>query len=379
MQRRDFLKTFLGLGLLGLTPITAASAFPGRRLLLVELKGGNDGLNTLVPYADPAYYRLRPRIAIVRDKVLKLDEKRGLHPALKPLMASWEAGELALVEGVGYPGPNRSHFRSIEIWEAGGASNQYLDTGWLSRAFSRVAGNRRPQAVVLGGGGNGVFAGHALDSLVMNDPERFLEEAGAMPGHAAAGGNPALAHLLRVEGGLKAGARRLAQGLPGVDTVGRFPRHRLGRDLRNAARLFSSTHAPGMIKVSHGSFDTHANQVGAHQRLLSQLAEGLVAFRSAMQARGQWHDVLVMTYSEFGRRAGENASRGTDHGTAAAHLLLGGQVKGGFYGRSPDLGRLEQGDLVFTTDYRRMYASVAQEWLGVPSEGGPFRPLGCIV
>ena len=138
-----------------------------------------------------------------------------------------------------------------------------------------------------------------------------------------------MAHLLEVESSLKAGARRLARGLPQAGAVGDFPRSRIGRDLRNAARLFSSPASPGMIKVSHGSFDTHANQQGAHQRLLAQLAEALAAFRAAMLSAGQWRDVLVMTYSEFGRRAGENASRGTDHGTAAAHLLLGGRVKGG--------------------------------------------------
>ena len=270
MQRRDFIRTLCGLGLIGLVPLATAGAGPQRRLLLIELKGGNDGLNTLIPCADPAYRRLRPRIAIERERVLQLDERQGLHPALAPLMTSWRAGELALVRGLGYLEPNRSHFRSIEIWETGSAADRYLETGWLARAFGRAAdAGRRPQAVVLGGGSGGVFVGPGLDSIIMDDPERFLKVARRLPAHAAKPANPALTHLLEVESSLKAGARRLARGLPQAGAVGDFPRSRIGRDLRNAARLFSSPASPGVIKVSHGSFDTHANQQGAHQRLLA--------------------------------------------------------------------------------------------------------------
>ena len=378
MQRRDFIRTLLGMGLAGWMPGVMARPHPHRRLLLIELRGGNDGLNTLIPYADPAYHRLRPRIGITREKVLQLDERLGLHPALEPLMASWESGELALVQGLGYPRPNRSHFRSIEIWETGSAAGQYLDTGWLARAFASAGRPSRPRAVVLGRGGAGVFSGPGIDSLVMQAPERFLRGAWGLAGHPADELNPALTHLVLVEERLRTGARELARGLASAGQPSGFPRHRLGRDLANAARLFRSGHSPDMIKLSHGSFDTHANQPGAHQRLLEQLAGGLAAFRASMQDAGKWNGVLVMTYSEFGRRAAENASRGTDHGTAAVHLLLGGRVKGGLYGQTPELVRLDGGDLVFTTDFRRLYASITQEWFGLGAVDGPFPPLDCI-
>lgn len=379
MQRRDFLKSALALGLAGLSPALYPAAGNRRHLLLIELKGGNDGLNTLVPYSDPVYHRLRPRLAIPREKVLQLTPGAGFHPALEPLMKPWQAGELAVVQGLGYPNPNRSHFRSIEIWETGSDAQEYLDSGWLARLLGNGGGRSGVvDGVALGRGGAGPLMGGGINSLVMDDPEGFLKRAARLAASSAASDNPALKHLLDVERDLKSGSVKLAQGLPRADALGEFPKHRLGRDLKNAARLFSGGNPPRVIKLSHGSFDTHANQAGRHQRLLSQLAEGVAAFRAAMKANGLWDNTLVMTYSEFGRRVKENASGGTDHGTAAPHLLLGGRVAGGLYGEAPDLNRLDKNDLRFTTDYRRLYATVAEAWFGMGAVDRRFRPIDCL-
>ncbi len=194
----------------------------------------------------------------------------------------------------------------------------------------------------------------------------FLKRAARFDAEGRAAGNPALAHLLAVEGGVERVRRGLAQRLQELSFDGKeFPKSRIGQGLREAARLILMGDAAPVIKVSHGSFDTHANQRARHDRLLRQLAQALAAFRNTLRAQGAWDRVLLMTYSEFGRRVAENGSRGTDHGQAATHLVMGGRVRGGRYGEFPDLRHLSDGDLAFTTDFRRLYNSVLVEWFGV--------------
>jgi uncharacterized protein (DUF1501 family) len=341
-----------------------------RVLILIELNGGNDGLNTLIPYGDDRYYQVRPRLAIPRERVLQLTEKIGLHYALKPLMPLWHARELAWVQGVGYANPNRSHFRSIEVWETASDSEQILDEGWLARLFEAYPppSDFTAEGIVLGRRDAGPLSGKTIKTVALEDPQQFLAQASLVHAMEQTSPNRALAHILQVQRELThaAGdlARRLEQASPLQTT---FPSSPIGRQLQTAAQLLSAKVPVAVIKVSIGSFDTHANQLNHHERLLKELAEGVVAFRQAVRLAGQWDRVLIMTYSEFGRRVGENASAGTDHGTAAPHLLLGGTVKGGLYGKAPSLGDLQEGDLRHSIDYRSLYRTAITNWWGLPA------------
>ena len=334
----------------------------------MELKGGNDGLNTLVPFADTAYRRLRPRLAIASDEVLRLDEASGLHPSLEKLMPIWSAGELALVQGLGYPEPNLSHFRSIEIWDTASRSDEYRDDGWLARAFARhpSPAGYAADGVVVGSADLGPLAGSGVRTLSLANPEQFLRNAKLAKAPAAGTGNASLAHVLRVERDIQRAADRLH---PGREFATTFPAGPFGAATRTAAQLAANREGISAIRITLGGFDTHANQAGIHAALLRQLGEGLGALRDALKEIGRWSDTVVATYSEFGRRAQENQSGGTDHGTANVHFVLGGAVRGGLAGQAPLLDRLDAGgNLAFTTDFRSYYAGLLAGTLG--SEAG---------
>jgi uncharacterized protein (DUF1501 family) len=384
MDRRNFLNA---IGAASVASVVPASAFAQRSpagyanlLVLVELKGGNDGLNTVVPYADDQYYAVRPRLAIPRDQVLRLDAQAGLHPALEPLMGMWKNRELAVVQSVGYPNANLSHFRSIEIWDTASKSNEYLGEGWLARAFAAAPAPRSFAAdgVVVGGAEMGPFAGGATRAIALTDTQQFLRQA-RLAAPAGQAGNTALQHILRVEQDIV----QAAAGLNGNHAFAvEFPRTAFGNAVRTASQVIASKAGVAAIKVSLNGFDTHSNQPGTHARLLKDLADGLAALRSALMEIGRWDSTLIMTYAEFGRRPRENLSNGTDHGTANAHFLLGGRVKGGLYGPPPGLSRLDgNGNLPFAVDFRDVYATVLDRWWGADSAGalkGRFAALDIV-
>lgn len=375
MKRRDFVRV-LGLGPLafGASSLLGAPATPGRArtLVLLELSGGNDGLNTVVPYADPVYRKMRPTLAHDPDQVRKIAPGVGLHPALGNLARAFEAGELAIVQGLGYPDPNRSHFRSIEIWETGSEAEDYLDEGWLARAFGRLrrAEDRVADSIVMGRS-EGPLAGLGMRNIVMQGRGQMLKAATRLRElEAARRKNKALLHILEVRQTVRDAALAIqARFQAAAPLKTSFPKTPLGKQLEGAARIRAAGLEVPVLKLTHGGFDHHANQKGQHQRLLAQLDEALGAFAAAMKEVGAWRDTLVVTYGEFGRRVAENASRGTDHGTAAPHFLLGGRVKGGLHGKHPSLTELDAGDLKFHVDYRDLYAAVAERWLQVSPKG----------
>ena len=347
----------------------AASA-EERILILVELKGGNDGLNTVVPYTDSTYYQLRPVIGIKPEEVIRLDEKTGLHPELKALQALWNQGELGIVQGVGYPQPNLSHFRSIEIWQTASKSTEYLADGWAARGMKAGYGARRhftAEGVLIGGGELGPLTGARAISL--NNPEAFVNQSRFAQDMetSPAKGNLALKHLMQVESDIN----RAAQGLRGEtwNFTTPFPAGAFGSGVKAAAQIVASQKGKAgvpVITLTLGSFDTHQSQPGAHANLLRQLAEGMVALKSSLMELGAWDRTLVMTFSEFGRRARQNNSNGTDHGTVAPHFVAGGAVRGGLYGQPPDLSRLDATEnALYSTDFRQLYATVAKDWWGV--------------
>lgn len=389
MKRRDFLSNFstaTGAALLsahapGWAQAVAqrANSVQDRILILIELKGGNDGLNTVVPYADSAYYQLRNTIGIKSEELIKLDDKVGLHPDLKAMLPFWEKNELAIVQGVGYPEANLSHFRSIEIWDTASKASEYLSDGWITRGMQSGLASKTKftaEGVLIGMNDFGPLAGAKAVSL--NDPVAFVNQSrlARVNELAAATQNPALRYLLKVENEISQAADGLRGDKYAFNTV--FPTGQFGNGVAAAAQIVASqrrnivgVNAGGVpvMCLTLGSFDTHQNQLGTHAGLLKQLAEGMAALKSALTELGAWDRTMVMTFSEFGRRAKQNSSGGTDHGTAAPHFIAGGAVRGGLYGQTPDLSRLDSNqNVLYTTDFRQIYATVAQQWWGVNAE-----------
>jgi uncharacterized protein (DUF1501 family) len=386
MLRRDFLKAITAGISVALLPsrifaaLNNSSGQYSNLLILVELKGGNDGMNTVIPFTNSAYYQLRPKIAIARDTVLQLSQSIGLNPALQALMPIWHAKELAVLQGVGYPDASLSHFRSIEIWDTASKANEYLEDGWLGRTFEKMPPPQdfAADGVVMGSPEIGPMLGSTARTIVMADEAQFKRQA-KLASHADQAGNKAMQHVLRIENDILQAASKL-----GGDVILKteFPIHAFGKVCKNACQLAAQTSPVAAIRLTLTGFDTHQNQVGAQTNLLKQLAEGLSALRAGLIETNRWNSTLIMTYAEFGRRAKENQSGGTDHGTANMHFALGGKVRGGLLGEYPNLNSLDGvGNVRHTVDFRSAYASVLQQWWGADSLavlGGNFKPLELI-
>ena len=407
MTRRSWLR-LMGASALSL-PLTTAPAWAagaglgkGHTLILIELEGGNDGLNTLIPYRDDNYRRARPTLGLSGNEVLPLDGDMGLHPSLSRLAGSWERGHLRLVEGVGYPNPNRSHFRSIEIWNAGLSADTKETQGWISRLMTQDSLGLDTDGIGLGGEmgplrGPGRFTG--LEEIEQFfDQAEALRTAGVLGGYGEAmdggtmdgdammshsvrpgGGNAALDHLLSVHSNAVGTADLLERKLRQASKRDfNLPNSTLGLQLAAALQLMDAGVTTPVMKVSHGGFDTHAYQAESHAFLLQELDEAMSAFERAARDMGLWNHVTLMTYSEFGRRFYENGSEGTDHGTAAPVILSGGRVAGGFGGARPSLENrdLVDDDMVHTTDFRALYSGIIADLWGLePSKvvDGMFR------
>jgi uncharacterized protein (DUF1501 family) len=346
-------------------------------LVLVELKGGNDGLNTLVPYTDRVYYSLRPKLAIARDAVVQISDRAGLHPSLAPLKPLWDDKSLAVLQGVGYPDPNLSHFRSIEIWDTASKSSEYLQDGWLTRTFaaSPTPAGFAADGVIIGSNDMGPLAGGGTRAIALADTAQFLRRARLVHAEQARG-NKALLHVLKTESDIVQAAERLDGGHE-FATV--FPATPFGNAVKTASRVVANRAGIAAVRITLNGFDTHVAQAATQARLLTDLAQGLVALRSALVEIERWDSTLALTYAEFGRRPQENLSAGTDHGTANVHFATGGRVRGGLYGEAPNLGALTaNANVAHAIDFRSVYATALDNWWNVDSQaalGGRFAPL----
>lgn len=385
MDRRNFLKLAASTPLValpaGLAANVAWAAPTGadyrNRLVLIELKGGNDGLNTLVPYANPTYYALRPKLAIPRDQVVGLTDSVGLHPSLAPLLPFWKHRQLAVLQGVGYPAPNLSHFRSIEIWDTASKSEEYLQDGWLTRTFGTAPTPKNfvADGVIIGSSDLGPLAGGGTRAIALANTEQFLRRARLATSEGQSR-NKALQHILKVEADILQAASHLSADRTFTTE---FPQNGFGNAIRTAAQVIANQAGVAVVRVTLTGFDTHSGQPATQARLLAELAGGIVALKSALDELDQWNSTLVLTYAEFGRRPKENLSSGTDHGTSSVHFALGGRVAGGLYGEQPSLERLSgDGNVNYAIDFRSVYATVLDRWWGVPSAGplgGRFAPV----
>lgn len=359
-----------------------------RALVVVQLVGGNDGLNTLVPHGNPAYRRLRPNLGLATESLLRPrgsdGAQFGWHPALSNLAEAFDAGEVAAIQQVGYPQPNLSHFRSQDIWDTGVHRGSLPGDGWLGRA----TGNERP-ALALGaevaplavqpseGGGAAVrrFSDYDLAGAMTRrdeDPARGRARARVVEHlHRVGGEDPLRDGVARSFDDLLELEERL-QVARGVEFRGVFPNNPLGRDLQLVAQLLGSGHPSRVYHVSQATYDTHTDQLRDHGRLLGELDGALGAFRSALRSLGVEEDVLVLTTSEFGRRPAESGigrAVGSDHGTASVMLLWGGRVRPGIHGGEIRLDRLDgDGNPPFEIDFRSVYASLLEGWLGLDAD-----------
>lgn len=408
-SRRRFLQTSLASstlvamgattvpGFLGQSARAAGAVKPNDRILVVvQLLGGNDGLNTVVPHGIDGYNRGRRTLRIGSSQVHKVTPEIGLHPAMGGMSKLLEKGRLAIVQGVGYPNPDRSHFRSMEIWEAGRLENdaKALETGWLGRAIDlkgrkpgedplamHVGGRSLPQA--LRSLKSEVPALESLETfklkLTGSEPERKAERT-ALSAMAAAdrkADDPLLGFIRQTTLSAYESSSRLEQ-VASKGGESKYPNFGLARRLELVARMIKAGFGTRIFYTSIDGFDTHANQLGTHAALLTEVSDSLGAFHEDLAAAGQADRVVVLAFSEFGRRVQENASLGTDHGAAAPVFLVGPVARAGLVGNHPSFDDLDDGDLKHHTDFRRVYAAVLADWLDCPPRsvvGDQFPPL----
>lgn len=370
----------------------------GNILVVLQLAGGNDGLNTVIPVGDGEYIKARPKIAIRDKSALLLDPKTGLHPALAGLYGAFQDGHLAVVQAVGYPNPNRSHFRSTEIWATATDENQSSTTGWIGRYFDNACqgcdaavgialAGQTPQAFAAampkgvlyqgnsGGGGKKRKAEAGLqleaDGSMMTGEEDGEGPAGGsigeIGGPTGKGKMSSLDFLERTDMDAKVSQQEIAKASARAKNLVPYPGSRLGQNFASVARLIAGGMPTRVYYISQGGYDTHVEQSGAHERLLREMGDAVAAFLADLKAQGNLGRVSLMTFSEFGRRLKENASGGTDHGAAAPLFLAGGAVHAGLHGKMPSLAKkdLNDGDVQFNVDFRSVYATVLEKHLGV--------------
>jgi uncharacterized protein (DUF1501 family) len=367
-----------------------------RSLVVVQLGGGNDTLNTVIPYADPTYYKVRPTLAVAQKDVLALNDQIGFNPALSPFKSLYDSGHLALVQGVGYPNPNRSHFRATDIWTS--ARPDIVEpTGWLGRYLDNsCSGEDRPLSAVdvadtvsklFWTGQSVVPAISSIEGLDFQTDGRFpndrnnqIDAFKALNGGGSGRGyDPFIRHAATEALDTSAKLKAIAGT---YKSTAQYPANGFARGLQTIAKILSADLGTKVFHVTVGGFDTHAGQARTHATLLKTAAEGIQAFLRDLEGLGKLDDVLVMTFSEFGRRVVENGSAGTDHGAGSSLYIVGGGVRGGVYGSHPSLTDLDNGDLKYGIDFRSVYGTIVQDWLGTAPEailgGGSFPSLGFV-
>lgn len=349
----------------------------GKVLVLIQFLGGNDGLNTIIPFEDAIYYNKRPKIGIAKDQVLKLDTLRGINPSLKSFKDLYDSGKLTVVQNVGYENPNRSHFRSTDIWLSGSASNEFIYDGWVGRYLSQAFPDfpaqipKNPMAVQLGSVESMLLQGPAGSlGTVFENPNSFYQLVNGAtadtdpPPNTLAGQE--LKYLKEVAAQSIQYANVIKTAADKASNLVTYPTTNLAKQLAIVAELISGGLETPVYLTTIGGFDTHADQVVNQGKLFKYVADAVAAFQADIEKAGVADKVTIMTFSEFGRRVNENGSLGTDHGTAAPLFVIGKSVKGGFLGQNPSLTDLDSnGDIKFQYDFRQVYSTVLRDHLGL--------------
>jgi uncharacterized protein (DUF1501 family) len=390
LSRRQFVKGAAVFSAAGFAPrflsdtaAHAAQAISGfqddRVLVVVQLSGGNDGLNTVVPYGHDEYYRARPNLGLKGDSLLKINEELALHAKLEPLKHLYDDGKLGIVQGIGYPNPNRSHFRSTEIWETASGAEEYLGTGWIGRYFdNNCSGSAKPQVgLALDPERPQSFEGEKGFGISTMSPKQYgwtagteadTEETFAALNREGRGGNSTLDFLRHTTTNAVLSSKEVQMAADKGKVAAQIRGGRNSQQLDAIAGLIRGGLDTRIFYASTGGFDTHAGQLNAHEGLLEGVANVLARFQNQLEKDGTADRVVTLVFSEFGRRVNENGSGGTDHGTAAPLFVMGSKVRGGLHGAYPSLTDLDRGDLKYTTDFRQVYATLLTDWFGADAQ-----------
>ncbi len=379
INRRKFLHVgSLATGTLMLPKFLKAFERPAYRmggnkvLVVLQLSGGNDGLNTVIPVRNDIYYRERPGLAISKDQALALNSETGLHPSLTHLKSLYDEGNLSILNSVGYPNPDRSHFRSMDIWQTASNSNEYLNSGWLGRYLdAQCAGCSKPtQVLEMDDMLSLALSGDHMKGIALRDPKRLFETSQdpffkdmLQAGIHEQAEDPA-SYLYKVMAETLSGADYIFQQSKLRPSVTVYPNTEIGKNLKTIASLIASDINTRVYYVSLGSFDTHVGQQAKQEKLFNDLNDAIKPFTDDLKLNHRFEDVLIMSFSEFGRRVGGNGSGGTDHGTANNMFLISGGLKNkGILNEMPDLSNLAEGDLNAQLDFKQVYATVLNKWL----------------
>jgi uncharacterized protein (DUF1501 family) len=383
MKRRDFLKNsalvsgaFMVPAFLKPFEAMAKSQLSGyKNLVIIQLSGGNDGLNTIVPYGNDIYYQKRNTIAINKTDIIKLDDMQGLNPSLSALKDIYDLGWMSVINSVGYPNPDRSHFRSMDIWQTGSESNQFLSTGWIGRYLdANCQVNKNPYtAIEVDDTLSLAMKGIKMKGVAVQDPEKLYQTTrepffkDLVHAHNATDLNEDnLGYLYKTMIESYSSADYIRNTSKTYNVTGTYPATQLGNQLKTVSKFINSGLETRVYYVSLSGFDTHIRQNDQQARQLKIYGDAVAAFIKDLKQTGKLDDTLVMTFSEFGRRVEQNASNGTDHGTANNILVYGGKLKkAGIYNNAPDLATLDNGDLKYEIDFRDVYATLLDKWLNM--------------
>jgi uncharacterized protein (DUF1501 family) len=353
-----------------------AAVPPGNKVMVVlQFSGGNDGLNTVIPFRNDIYYRSRPKLGIQKQQALQLTDEAGLNPALPFLKDLFDEGSLGIMNNVGYPNPDHSHFRSMDIWQSASDSNQYVTTGWLGRYLDAQCNDcgKPTQALEIDDVLSLALKGENLKGLALRDPkklysssnERFFKEINASHDHEEATAD----YLYKTLSETLSSADYIYEQSRRHPSSQTYPPTQLGKNLKTICSLILSDINTKVYYVSLGSFDTHVNQENQQKRLFTELNDAISAFVKDLKSNNRFEDVTIMTFSEFGRRVAQNASGGTDHGTANNMFFISGGLKQkGLLNPLSDLSDLDEGDLKFTVDFKSVYATLLHNWLAADDE-----------
>ena len=375
MKRRDFIRNSALASTWAfvpgfLKPFESLGAYKGKRLVVIELSGGNDWLNCIVPYKNDLYFKTRPSLALGTDMLVPLEKDMALNRSLIALKDLYDNGELAIVNDVGYPNPDRSHFRSMDIWHTASSANEYFQTGWIGRYLDSEC-EQAMKAVQLDNYLSLALKGKRLNGIATTDIDRLHKEfknayfnkiVELAKKEALQSDNRDYMYkmLINTDSGIDHLKEKFNRSTGSAD----YPNTSFGKQLKNISTLIGNGCEATVYYLNLTGFDTHANQLARHNELQVQYAEGVSSFTNDLKKQGTWDGTLIFTFSEFGRRVEENASKGTDHGAAGNVLLMGKQLKKkGIVNQNPDLSDLTDGDLKYSVDFRRVYSNILESWL----------------
>ena len=378
MERRDFIKrTSLASAALWmpnfLKPLERFVADEYRNLVVIQLSGGNDGLNTIIPFENDIYYNSRKTISIAKDSALKLTDDLGFHPSMTGLHGLYNDGLMCVINSVGYPNPNRSHFRSMDIWQTATASNEYKNTGWIGRYLDSNCNecNHPYLALELDQTLSLALKGDAKKGIAVSNPQQLYNQTREpffkqLKDLAPDNDHDNVAYLYKTMAETYASAEYIFETSKTYKNNFEYPKNNLAKQLKEIATFIGSGLNTRVYYASMGGFDTHVGQLNRQENLLKQFSESVTAFIENLKSTNKLNDTTVLVFSEFGRRVNQNASNGTDHGTANNVFVLGSALKKkGFYNAAPDLANLDEGDLKYQIDFRNIYATLLNNWLKI--------------